>query len=157
MIQNENININGGGDCSPGGGMKDLIYYDDSISMLERTAYRILPIIQDCAARMIKTPENINDDDIRKIESQIFANEFAKPKLNMKAVLGYLNQSEWLYLLNIGNIMQITPLTVHDLYSNTTFEVELTRDSILEKVNSNKSIYIIIDKLFGCFLFLHIN
>jgi hypothetical protein len=31
--------------------------------------------------------------------------------------------------------MQITPLTVHDLYSNTSFEVELTRDSILEKVN----------------------
>jgi hypothetical protein len=62
-------------------------------------------------------------------------NELMKPKLNMKAVLGYLNQSEWLYLLNIGNIMQITPLTVHDLYSNPSFEVELTRDSILEKVS----------------------
>ena len=24
---------------------------------------------------------------------------------NMKVLLGYLNQSEWLYLLNIGNIM----------------------------------------------------
>lgn len=60
-----------------------------------------------------------------------------KPKLNMKAVLGYLNQSEWLYLLNIGNIMQITPLTVHDMYSNTSFEVELARDSILEKVSPN--------------------
>jgi len=24
---------------------KDLIYYDDSVSMLERTAYRIYPII----------------------------------------------------------------------------------------------------------------
>ena len=57
-----------------------------------------------------------------------------KQKLNMKAVLGYLNQSEWLYLLNIGNIMQITPLTVHDLYSTQQFDVELTRDAILEKV-----------------------
>jgi hypothetical protein len=28
-----------------------------------------------------------------------------KPKPNMKSLLGYLNQSEWLYLLNIGNIM----------------------------------------------------
>jgi hypothetical protein len=53
----------------------------------------------------------------------------------MKTVLGYLNQSEWLYLLNIGNIMQITPLTVHDMYSSLGFEVELTRDSILEKVS----------------------
>ncbi len=31
--------------------------------------------------------------------------------------------------------MQITPFTVHDLYSSSTFEVELTRDSILEKVS----------------------
>ena len=128
------MNGNGGDDGSPGGGMKDLIYYDDSISMLERTAYRILPIIQDCYARMIKSGENQTEGELKKIESSIFQNEFIKPKLNMKAVLGYLNQSEWLYLLNIGNIMQITPLTVHDLYSNTTFEVELTRDSILEKV-----------------------
>ena len=30
--------------------------------------------------------------------------------------------------------MQITPLTIHDLYSNTFWDVELTRDSILEKV-----------------------
>jgi hypothetical protein len=31
--------------------------------------------------------------------------------------------------------MQITPLTVHDLYSNASFEVELTRDAVLEKVS----------------------
>lgn len=31
---------------------------------------------------------------------------------NMKNVLGYLNQSEWVYSLNIGNIMQISPLTL---------------------------------------------
>lgn len=54
--------------------------------------------------------------------------------LNMKVLLGYLNQSEWLYLLNIGNIMQITPLTIHDLYSNQKIDVELSRDSILEKI-----------------------
>jgi hypothetical protein len=63
--------------------------------------------------------------------------------MNMKAILGYLNQGEWLYLLNIGNIMQITPMTVHDLYTNTSFEVELTRDSILEKVRTIFMFYII--------------
>ena len=31
---------------------------------------------------------------------------------NMKNILGYLNQSEWIYSLNIGNIMQISPLTL---------------------------------------------
>ena len=79
---------------------------------------------------MIKST-HVDDKDFNK---KVEISELMKQKLNMKAVLGYLNQSEWLYLLNIGNIMQITPLTVHDLYSNTNFEIELTRDSILEKV-----------------------
>ena len=39
--------------------------------------------------------------------------------------------------------MQITPMTVHDLYTNATYEVELTRDSILEKVRKTITPYII--------------
>lgn len=126
--------------------MKDLIYYDDSVSMLERTAYRVLPIIQECATKLISTNGSSNENPVSNNEGQ---------KMNMKSVLGYLNQSEWLYLLNIGNIMQITPMTVHDLYSSTTFEVELTRDSILEKVR-----YLDLDKFKKdqfpfCVLLLH--
>jgi hypothetical protein len=37
--------------------------------------------------------------------------------------------------------MQITPMTVHDLYTNTIFEVELTRESILEKVRIIRCIH----------------
>jgi hypothetical protein len=85
---------------------------------------------------MVKTTGNEDSETKKSIE----ISEIMKQKLNMKAVLGYLNQSEWLYLLNIGNIMQITPLTVHDLYSSSSFEVELTRDAILEKVSLTSSI-----------------
>lgn len=38
---------------------------------------------------------------------------------DMKNILGYLNQNEWLYSLNIGNIMQIAPLTLQDFMSST--------------------------------------
>ena len=38
---------------------------------------------------------------------------------DMKNILGYLNQSEWVYSLNIGNIMQISPLTLQDFLSHT--------------------------------------
>ena len=31
---------------------------------------------------------------------------------DMKNILGYLNQNEWIYSLNIGNIMQVAPLTL---------------------------------------------
>lgn len=53
----------------------------------------------------------------------------------MRVLLGYLNQSEWMYLLNIGNIMQITPLTIHDLISIPGIEIELARDSVIEKIS----------------------
>jgi len=53
----------------------------------------------------------------------------------MRTLLGYLNQNEWLFLLNIGNIMQVSPLTVQDLYAFNSVETELTRDSILEKIS----------------------
>ena len=53
----------------------------------------------------------------------------------MRVLLGYLNQSEWMYLLNIGNIMQITPLTIHDLHSTSSVEIELARDAIIEKIS----------------------
>ena len=55
--------------------------------------------------------------------------------INMRVLLGYLNQNEWMYLLNIGNIMQITPLTIHDLHSKSDIEIELARDSIIEKIS----------------------
>lgn len=52
----------------------------------------------------------------------------------MKNVLGYLNQNEWVYSLNIGNIMQISPLTMQDFLSNTAIQMELSREFILEKL-----------------------
>ena len=34
---------------------QDLIYYDDSISMLERTAYRVHPIIDEIYKKMVQS------------------------------------------------------------------------------------------------------
>jgi hypothetical protein len=62
--------------------------------MLERTAYRVYPIAYECAQKLMNQKPPVEGAAIKQY-----------PKLNMKAVLGYLNQSEWLYLLNIGNIM----------------------------------------------------
>lgn len=53
---------------------------------------------------------------------------------DMKNILGYLNQNEWIYSLNIGNIMQVAPLTLQDFLSANALAVELTREYVLEKV-----------------------
>ena len=127
----------GGGSLSQTSSQADLIYYDHSVSMLERTALRVYPIMKEISQRMVKhkdigIPEKKSMS--KEVEAKIKGALDGSPPLNMKVLLGYLNQSEWLYLLNIGNIMQITPLTIHDLYSNQKIDVELSRDSILEKI-----------------------
>ena len=54
----------------------------------------------------------------------------------MRHILGYLNQSEWISSLNIGNIMQIAPIQYDDMIQNAKRnESELSRDSFLEIVS----------------------
>jgi hypothetical protein len=73
----------------------------------------------------------------------------------MRNLLGYLNQSEWIYSLNIGNIMQIAPLTMQDFMSVGNFELELSREYVLEKVNL--VIFNDVVMFFGSFVFLYGN
>lgn len=40
--------------------MKDIIYYNDSVSMLERTSYRLYPIIKEVMSKLVK--EKIDTD-----------------------------------------------------------------------------------------------
>lgn len=86
-----------------------MIYYDDEISMLERTSYRVYPVIKEICTKMVLSTQE-------KKEKNLSMDSLDNYSINMKVLLGYLNQSEWMYLLNIGNIMQITPLTILDLY-----------------------------------------
>ena len=53
----------------------------------------------------------------------------------MRSVLGYLNQSEWIKNINIGNIMQIQPFQMSDLLDIQRNEVQLGRDSFIEKIS----------------------
>ncbi len=53
---------------------------------------------------------------------------------DMRSILGFLNQNEWVYNLNIGNIMVIQPLSNKELLFVPQDEYELTRDSFLEKI-----------------------
>ena len=55
-------------------------------------------------------------------------------KVDMRNLLGYLNQSDWIWSLNIGNIMQISPLTMQDIYTTSSIEYELSRELVLEKI-----------------------
>lgn len=60
----------------------------------------------------------------RKVEDQV----------DMRTVLGFLNQNEWILNLNIGNIMQIQPIRMRDFLTFNRNEHQLSRESFLEKL-----------------------
>lgn len=54
--------------------------------------------------------------------------------IDMRTVLGFLNQNEWIMNLNIGNIMQIQPIRMKDFLQTYRNEQQLSRESFLEKL-----------------------
>lgn len=80
--------------------------------MLERTSMKLYPIVKEVLKRMID--ENPIVDSKYKVEvERLLLSDESQTKLvaggvaDMRSVLGFLNQNEWVYALNIGNIMQL--------------------------------------------------
>ncbi len=53
----------------------------------------------------------------------------------MKNILGYLNQGEWTTTLSIGSIMQLHPISLREMLEPGRNELELTRDSFIQKIS----------------------
>lgn len=120
--------------------------YDPQLSLLAKTAIKLLPITEELDNRLVS--ENIlmkesfdeannaeieeQEKNIKEKASQDFNTVF--DKIDMRNLLGYLNQSDWIWSLNIGNIMQISPLTMQDIYTTSSIEYELSRELVLEKI-----------------------
>jgi tetratricopeptide (TPR) repeat protein len=122
--------------------------YDPQMSLLAKTAIKILPIAEELQKKLV--PENLilneslDDTPSKEFETSNDLNSNKKPneedfkttydKVDMRNLLGYLNQSDWIWSLNIGNIMQISPLTMQDIYTTSSMEYELSRELVLEKI-----------------------
>ena len=55
--------------------------------------------------------------------------------IDLRHILGFLNQTEWIQNLNIGNIMQISPIKLDDLTQLRRNEESLSRESFLEMIS----------------------
>ena len=126
--------------------------YDPQLSLLAKTAIKLLPIAEELENRLVpeklllkESFDDLNNDELSKLEEVIDVDKDknGKPKtdfntvfdkVDMRNLLGYLNQSDWIWYLNIGNIMQISPLTMQDIYTTSSIEYELSRELVLEKI-----------------------
>jgi hypothetical protein len=115
-----------------------LNYLEESMSFLERTARKLYPILAELRKKMV--PEKNLKDKVETLESYR-DDDFSEGDLlkkqapDMKNILGYLNQGEWTQTLSIGSIMQLQPFSLRDLLEQSKNELELTRDSFINKVS----------------------
>jgi hypothetical protein len=105
----------------------------ETATLLERTAVKLMPIVQEIVNRMVpeKTLDGLMNGSsssaafaregsanmsfegksLNNTDSNFFdlnnlkKNKYDQNQFDMRNVLGYLNQNEWLWALNIGNIM----------------------------------------------------
>lgn len=78
---------------------------------------KLYPIVQEVVKRMIDELPHQNASH-HKLASEIEYEKILIPEdADMRSVLGFLNQNEWIYNLNIGNIMQIQAISMKDLLS----------------------------------------
>lgn len=128
-------------------------FLEQSISLVERSSLKMHPVIREVRRRVVNseiTP-NVNAEGEEQRQKQrrdsISAknssekgpmddeDDLEEEKPDMRSVLGFLNQNEWIYNLNIGNIMQIQPIAMKDFLLETNDESELSRDSFLSKLS----------------------
>lgn len=118
------------------------------MSFIERTARKLQPILKELKKKMIPEKglkdENGVSRTILESEKEDFASEQEfenmggnqrKQPIDMKNILGYLNQGEWTQTLSIGSIMQLQPFSLKELLEQGKNELELTRDSFIAKVS----------------------
>lgn len=80
----------------------------------------------------------ISFSDKEEIERMKVDNQF---KLNVRSALGIKNPDDWIFNLNIGNVMHMSPIGFDDLHSSLNLDsiekrcvYELSKDSLLEKI-----------------------
>lgn len=98
--------------------------YEDGLTIHEKLAVKLLPIVEEVIKKMVKEEIPYNYNEEVKLSE----------KADMRNILGFLNQNEWVYNLNIGNIMQIPSVSHTELMHTPRIEYELSREAFLEKI-----------------------
>lgn len=69
-------------------------------------------------------------------ESAYYSPISSLPKLkdNVKTILGVKDSDDWIFSLNIGNVMHLLPMSIEELNLHIDNSHELSRDAMLEKI-----------------------
>ena len=80
----------------------------------------------------LKSPQGIIFSSIEEIEELISKQN--KIQVGLRNLLGVQHSNDWIYSLNIGNVMHLSPMNLDELHSKLEITHELNKDAMLEKV-----------------------
>ena len=95
------------------------------LTLLESVSTKLLPIMKELTSKLVLEEKQARPSILEKLSTRIDA----------KSLFGFTPCSESALSLNIGNIMQLSPLNIIDVLSEYDRQLELTRESIFEKIS----------------------
>jgi len=118
----------------------------ESDKAFSQIASKLLPIFLELETKLVdlsnidNSPENKRryntlDPKAKRLKIRSYKNE-----IDIRNLFGFFPQTDWLSL-NIGAIMQITPLTINDLLSKVPNKFELLRESLLDCISVLSTAY----------------
>lgn len=99
------------------------------ISLIEICSVKLLPIFDELEKRMVHDAIGTGENEKKSNKTE------EKVELDMRNMFGFLNLNDWAANLNIGNIMVVGALTLQDVLSKASKDVELSREAIVEKIS----------------------
>ena len=73
--------------------------------------------------------------DLNNVDENKLMKDREEEQVDMKYILGYLNQGENLQNITIGSMMQLTTYQIKDMLDEGNNELELSRESFILKIS----------------------
>lgn len=108
------------------------------MSILQRNFTKIRPIFKQLVGFLVEEGDNIEEEKTQNNQGNsdtLTENEqLHDEKIDMRNMLGFLNQNLYFDYLNIINIMKLKRLDFRDIYGIRNPELILTRENLMERV-----------------------
>ena len=112
--------------------------FGEPIELFELIAKKVLPILVELSSRLVPLAPSHNktqsEDFLLSLSNKKVKGAAKDTTIDIRDLFGYMQSSEWVSSLNIGNIMQISPITLQDFLAVYELDVEITRETLLEKI-----------------------
>jgi hypothetical protein len=122
---------------------KDDLNSHNLLSILQKSYVAIQPVVKELHRRLVReeggvselesqAEKYVNTDEIKAMYNQSYKNRDPNV-IDMRNVLGFMNQNLYHDYMNITNIMKLKRLDFRDVYGCRATDLILTRENLVER------------------------